>query len=302
MEGDGMTCPCVPDIGEPAVQSERVKRAQLRLLARQFRQRGVVLTPDREPAYQPPKTPVGPLVFTSYNGLVVRHLCYHIWPVQNGIWRWNVDRLCERMDVFNGRRRIGIAVDQWTNAAETVMEYFAEKLGPDHRIEFLVKDNHKKLGEVVTFPHLIAALETTATNEIVFYGHAKAVRREGHPTALKWTEAMYETLFDNVELVEQLLMSHAFAGSFRRTGNFFKSHGNCGWHYSGTFWWFRSRFIFQRDWRRIAKRYGGVESWPGMEFQHNESACVFGDDAGNLYRQLEWDVQEAALQEWRASR
>lgn len=293
-----MTCGCSPSPTPRMV--DRPSRAQLRLLARQCRQRR-----DSAPSPQPQRVappPRGPLSLTPYNGHVVRHLAYHIWPVQNGVWRWNVDKLCERMHVFNGRRRIGIATDQWTNAPETVEEYFAEKLGPDHRIEFVRKANHKKLGEVVTFPFLIEPLATAATNEIVFYGHAKAVRRPEHPTALKWTEALYDTLFDDIEGVEQLLLSHAFAGSFRRQGNFFKSHGNCGWHYSGTFWWFRSHFVFQRDWKRIAKRYGGVESWPGLEFKHEESACVFGDDAGNLYRQDGWSEQEAALGTWRASR
>lgn len=238
-----------------------------------------------------------------YGGPVIRHLAYHIWPLaENETWRINLDQLIQRMPLFNGRRRIGIAVSSngRTDPPEAVKEYLK-----DFDCEFVEVANRDRMGEVATFLPLLEPLASTDPNVLIFRAHAKGVRHgaydPAHPVH-RWTKMSYDALFDYPEIVEQQLLDHAFTGPFRRIG-MFRTMGKDRSHYSGTFYAFRSAFVFSKyNWRSIRARYYGCESWPGQHWRAEEHACIFGDGCGNLYRENELKPLEEEFERWKASR
>src|SRR5207249_5847089 len=118
-----------------------------------------------------------------------RNLIYHVWPVRDSLWRWNIEQLLERIDIFNGRRIIGIVHDSQSELPEEVMKCFE-----GHGCEFVVRSNNP-LGEVNTFPKMLARLASEDPNEITFYAHAKGVKY-GAKASLpvrQWAEALYVT-------------------------------------------------------------------------------------------------------------
>jgi len=80
---------------------------------------------------RPPAAPLPPLVHAPR-----RHLMYHLWPVKGQTWRWNVELLLQRIDLFNGRRLVAIVTDDRTEDLATVQAAFA-----GHGVEFIVQPN-----------------------------------------------------------------------------------------------------------------------------------------------------------------
>ena len=231
-----------------------------------------------------------------------RNVIMHIWPVKHhGGWQWNCDQLMRRADLFNGRRVIAIAKDSKADKPEVVQEYLR-----DFTDEFIVLRNNPKRREVASFLPLMEAVQSVAVDEATFYCHSKGVRRNVAPddpswTVFKWTEAMYRTCLDHWETTGTLLRSSAMAGSFRRNG-IMHFPGNHGWHYSGTFYWFRHADVFcSSRWRELdpTPEYA-VEFWPGRMFRHDQVACIFEDDCGNPYDREYWDGVAQRLKQWSA--
>lgn len=234
---------------------------------------------------------------------IVKNLIYHIWPVKGfGTWQWNLDQVLADIDQFNGKRIIAIVTDNQTDSAQAVKDYAGAGF------EFLEFPN-RPTGEVVTFPSLLERVESLNPNEVTFYGHAKGVKHKKLNAGMSiqpWVETMYETVYRNWTGASDAMRTHAMAGSFlrnaglkagekRKKGNFL--------HYSGTFFWFRNRDVFQRNWRYVPKQYGGVERWPGIMFHQAEIACLFGEGAGNLYDLNYWKIHvHPELEKWRADR
>lgn len=246
--------------------------------------------PDKQPAYQRPPGPA-------------RHLLYHIMPVTgNGTWQRNVAQLRQRLDLFNGRRIIGIVTDGRCDPPTAVRDCFQ----PSDRIEWVVMPNGP-LGENITFPTMLGRLEGEPTGDVFFYGHAKGVTRPINDgvTVHRWANMMYESLLDYWPLVERILAEKPCAGSFKMFGANLTQLEPGNWHYSGTFFWCRLRDVFARPWRNVAPIWGGVEQWPGMMFRPIEGGVVFHQSApgNNLYsletmakiqdRYSEWTKQHA---------
>lgn len=244
---------------------------------------------------------VGPTDLTD----ATRHLMFHVWPVAGpGTWQWNCDRLIENEALFNGRRLIGIAVDQASDTAETVMEYLGSR---GFEAEYIVAQNVPNLGEVTTFVPCLEKLETYfGPGDVTFRAHAKCVRHrialeDAGATIFRWTNAMWDANC-HWESVRPILEQHATAGIFRRKmQRIGRSWGP--WHYSGSFYWFRNRESFARNWRYVPNAYYGTEAWPGLLFPAiNESGLIFGDNVGDLYTLPYWESEiEPAISAWKAS-
>jgi hypothetical protein len=43
-----------------------------------------------------------------------RNLLYHIWPITDSLWRWNVEQLLKRIELFNGKRVLSVFLDERT--------------------------------------------------------------------------------------------------------------------------------------------------------------------------------------------
>ena len=213
-----------------------------------------------------------------------RHLIYHIWPgCSNGMWEWNVEQLLKRIDLFNGIRTIGIAVD---NASQVKLIQAAFE---GHRIDnWIIVENAKMAGEASSF---YAMLNTLPNHGVTFYGHAKGVSHVKLPPAVKlWSDIQYRVCLDQVEAVQVGLQSHSAIGCYRQHfpsslhptlkdfADFDPAHS---WHFAGTFFWFKNNIVFSRH--NQTKDYGGyyqIELWPSKIFRIEESYTLFGSVTG----------------------
>ena len=229
-----------------------------------------------------------------------RNLMMHIMPVSgNGVWEWNVEQLLKRIHLFDGKRALAMVTD--TGRYETadpheVLERFA-----GHRIDtVIVQKNSTKLREAATWPKLLSALKDEPG--VTFACHAKGVTHSLDSVVIQWADVMWQTCLDDMESVLRALSQYPMAGSFKRYGQF-RTNGNHRRYYSGTFYWFRNQDVFSRDWSRIDQRFFGNESWPGLHFKPTEAACLFCDDAPDLYKSNSWnDRVSEEWNNWRAAR
>lgn len=209
---------------------------------------------------------------TPFTKPPVRNLIYHIWPVRGSMWRWNLDQLKARIDLFNGRRLIGIVHDKRSEDPGAVEAYLE-----GHGCEFLVALNQPS-GE-----------------------HAKGVRHEPSvPNAVRrWADVSYRAALDDWRAVCADLERFALTGSFRMFGRF-RPHGYIDdWHYSGTYYWMRHARVFARNCLAVPQFYCGVEAWPGKYFARHEAGCLLFDDLRQLaYDERFWQTREADLERW----
>jgi hypothetical protein len=217
-----------------------------------------------------------------------RHLLYYVYPVSgNSIWQCNVDQLLDRIDLFNGRRVVAVA------RQDGVVHHKPERNGQrpphtvdppqmvrdrmaGHGIEFVEIANDGNLGEVAAFDPLWSRVaDFTGRGDVTFYGHAKGVTRPVNPgvSVHPWASLLYAANLDYWPVVADQLARHPITGAMKTLGA--ARHYSGGWHYSGTFFWFRNRDVFARNWRRIDRVYGGIESWPGVQFTADEGGCVY---------------------------
>ena len=220
---------------------------------------------------------------------VQRNFNMHLWPVKgNGAWRWNCDQIMKRADLFNGRRVVAIVTGPNTDHPDEVIEYLK-----NFTDEFIVLPNNTKIGEVATWIPRLERMESFDPNTVTFCCHGKCARHNfgieaaGH-TIYDWTRTMYEECLDNWPKVRKQLQTKAMTGCFKRYGQF-ATKGNHRWHYSGTFYWFRNRDVFKRNWRHVDRQYYGTESWPGHMFKPEETGCLLLDGAQDLYLKHYWD-------------
>ena len=221
----------------------------------------------------------------------IRHLLYHVYPLDRdggAVWRWNVAELKRRIDLFNGRRVIGVAVGPETEPASAVHEALA-RLG----CEFVERPNAPALGEMTTFPTLLESLSGyTGPEHATFYGHTKGVSSSlRSPTVRRWAESMYETCLDYWPAVRRALRSHPLAGCWKRTNWGWPGQSRSTWHYSGTFRWSRNADLYGRNWREIDPFWSGSESHTSLHFDEREAAALAGEFSGDgmmLYTEPFW--------------
>lgn len=229
-----------------------------------------------------------------FQGTPTRNLLYHVYPLGDK-WKWNIDQILARIDIFNGRRIVAIAVDETTASADDVRKYFG---GAVH--EYMVYENNRNRGEMVSFIPLLAQLQSTDTNQITFRAHAKGVAQKTKkaPHIMDWTEMLYATNLDDLSLVEDQLTEFAMTGACRKWDQFKKSQRLPT--YSGTFYWFRNCYVYSRKWRDVPMMRWGCEAWPGRMFSPSETACTFWDNTGSMYSTEYWESQiKPAYEEWK---
>ena len=231
----------------------------------------------------------------------VRHLTYHVWPVKgHGAWQWNCDRLLEYAELFNGRRIVAIVQGQGADSADVVKEYLK-----GFTDEFIVMPNNSRLREGVTWVPMLGRLQQhQSENDVTFSCHAKGVKHKinladsAGSTIYRWTSAMYELCL-NWEVVLPLLQKNGTVGAFRRY-NSARRGGFGPWHYSGSFYWWRNKDAFARDWKRVPETFFATEAWPGYVFKDTESGLILFDKTADLYKLNYWqETIEPELQRWR---
>ncbi len=230
----------------------------------------------------------------------VRHLLFHMWPVREpAIWKWHVEQLKQHAALFNGRRVLALVLDDQSESAGTVRRAVAGLFD-----DVLVMDNDPRLREVVTFEALFGKVVSLDPREAILWGHSKGtMRRNTLPAVRRWAELQYE-LYTDWPRVGPLLQQYPTVGAFKKLGRGF-AESRSDWHYSGSWFWVRSRDLFsQPNWREIDRQWFGIEPYPSLHFSSAEAGCLFHTApvrSMNLYRDDYWrDVVEPAYAKHRA--
>jgi hypothetical protein len=216
------------------------------------------------------------------------NLVWHFWPRKNA-WQWHADRIRELVEnrSISGKVLIGISTDETTDSAEEVMERIGRKRVDRWILTQNVPHNgvwtsrHQRFGELQT---AIPAMEMLAGtgDSVTIYGHAKGA--QDHTVASEavrlWSEMMYETVTFNLdECLELISDGYDAVGSFRTFGLRPLMVRN-KWHYSGTFYTFRTQAMMSRGKPKpFQLRYGGTEAWIGDHISLEKAACVFADNS-----------------------
>lgn len=240
---------------------------------------------------------------TPLDHFTTRNLLYFICPMRgNGIWQRNVLQLLARLPLFNGKRIIAVA--QGPELLFDPVAVVRDAFGNSRVDEWLTVPNDRTMREMAAWPALLERVESTDPAEVTFTGHAKGVTKPTNPgvTTHAWAEFMYQVNLDYWPWVEEVLRTHSTAGAFLKTGVAFRG-SKSGWHYSGTFYWFRNRELFGggRDWRKMDTTWWGTESYPGLHWTATEAGCLFHEaphTVMNLYRRDYMD-QRVIPEFWR---
>lgn len=211
--------------------------------------------------------------------MIKKNLIYHLYPLPG--FEWHVEQLKRRWKLFTGKKFIALVEDEKTAPVESIIR---ELRGAT----FLFFRNDPKRGETVTFPTLLEYAAQLDRNSATLYCHGKGVSRQTGKQAEAvrlWTTLLYHHNLDFPQRLEKYLERFPVAGCFRRFGRFDGFPKGAGlWHFSGTFYWFRNKDLFERDWRKIVvdNRYG-VEAYLSYHFEEKEAGCMFADRIMNPY-------------------
>jgi hypothetical protein len=251
--------------------------------------------PDRERgASKQQQPPDG----SCYPPIKTRDLLYHVYPLEMmmtqqqqqrhlpAVWRRRLAAVLSRIDLFNGARVIAVATGPGTAHTQDVRK-MAEPFG----CEVIHVPNDPDLREAKTLPVLLARAYSLEPDRALFFAHAKGVTRpyDAGNTCHAWAELLEETLLDYWPVVAGVLARYPLAGSCKKVGPGCFDGSASAWHYSGSFFWCRSRELFSRpDWKaRIDRHWWGVETYPSLHFPAAASAgCVFHEAPAsvlNLY-------------------
>lgn len=236
----------------------------------------------------------------------VRHLAYHIYPVAgNNAWQWNVDQLCRRIDLFNGKRIVAIVTDppkrghdptnrvvRGCDSPDAVKARFGEHA---KTIEFIEMGNDPALREVVPFVPMLERMPN-GPNDVMLYAQAKGTTRHGQRAVRLWTDALYCLYLDYWPVIEEALQRLPCVGAFKK-----QWRDNTRWHFDGSWIWYRSTDLFARDWRKINQYWTGVETYQADHFASEEAISIFHESGGTqLYSIRHWqNVLNRQLNQWK---
>ena len=208
------------------------------------------------------------------SNVIKRNLIYHVYPLKNSIWQWNVEKLTKYLHVFNGQMIISIATDEKTDNPDKVMEILGGKC------QYNIVSNIPHLGEANTFISAMSCVRSTNPYESTFYAHTKGVKyRENKPMercAKSWANAMYELNLGVPRAIDRILQSYEAAGCFKLTGNGVPGNEKHNWYFAGTFFWLKHSAIFTKAWHEIAMHYWGVEHYPGKHIESDRAYTIQG--------------------------
>lgn len=227
-----------------------------------------------------------------------KHLLFHCYPTKKNEQKliWHSKKLKHYLHLFDGVRSIGVSLDEAghqktvnTLPIERVKEIFDGTFQ-----NWIVKINVPQKREGVTFLDLMDTVpQTNCDNDITFYCHGKGVRHEGGGTDAihAWTETMYDVLLSHWPVVKNALDEAPMLGCFRQF-NPFRLKNNHSWCYSGTYFWFKNKEVFERKtWAYLHDFFACVEAWPGNVFHAHEVSCMFHDNCKNMYDGSRWDLE-----------
>lgn len=215
-----------------------------------------------------------------------RNLICHLYASpQNPAWKRAVDHILARLPLWDGKRVVAIAIDHDLKVKqyEALREEATQLLDAD--IERIFVRNDPQLGEMASFPQLLGSVSREPG--ITFYCHGKGARHPPGSVVHGWADCMWHLCCDYPAVLDETLENCMVAGSFLRKGK----RMAVDWHYSGSFYWFRNGFLFNRTYRQFSDplNRNDTERWPARFCRISEFSGSLGlEDPRNLYDQINW--------------
>ncbi len=181
----------------------------------------------------------------------------------------------KRLNLFNGKRIVAIAVDGGSAPAGEVKAMLPG-------CEFIELENDPDLREVASFEALFSRVQTDDPDHATIWAHAKSTTNLWGAIP-QWVDTLYKTMLDFWPVVRRVLTQFPIVGSFKREWASWRLSPS-QYHYSGSWFAFRNRDLFAKpDWRRIEGlhapgepfAWGGIESYPSIHFQSHEAGVAF---------------------------
>jgi len=218
---------------------------------------------------------------------VKRNLIYHVYPhASNKEWRLNVKRLARSWARFNGRKIVGVALDDQTLKMPQVRKAFPD----DPSIEWMVAQNDANRGEVVTFAPAAEMLRSLDPDEFTFYAHAKGTSPQWHKRTARhrlysirqWRKIMYDAcLPDDPGKIDHALRLRPCCGSFKIYRHYRSGKGDppIVWCYAGTFFWYNHAFFYSHPHHlKLSPDRFAVEDHLGQLFPVHQAVCLAVDE------------------------
>ena len=218
----------------------------------------------------------------------VKNLLFHMYPKLGAEWNWywHIAQIRKHLSLFNGKICIGVATGEGLASATEVKEAFKGIPVTD----WIIRPNSKGLGETTTLKDLLQCVETSDPNVITFRGHCKGVTHTKEGCEQPWARLMWETCMDWPS-VAAALSSHLMAGAMK-CHEPLVSKQKYKWFYAGTFFWFRNKEIFSREWATMEQTRWYPEAWPGVLCTNQEAACLCHDFTdGSVLSNHYWKTQ-----------
>lgn len=222
------------------------------------------------PAYYVPSS----YVRSDWEMPSVRHLVFHMYPfelVYPECWRRHAAMISEAWPMFNGRKLIGIALDDSCATEAEVRAAFPRDA------EFLVVRNNPGMREGATSKPLLRELKRVVDKRhAVFFAHSKGVRYRPESIVHVWWQVMYYHCLRRPEAME-LLAERTFSGAILFSDGIFESTEYYPWHFAGSYYWFHAESVLQHP---------RFDQWPDIWYMAEAFPALFGPielAGGTLY-------------------
>lgn len=187
------------------------------------------------------------------------YYCYFENSEINEFANYNIKLINRYLHIFNGQRIIKIAVDDLSIDNSHLIDLF-----PNCEIELV--QNNKETRESEYFIESIKQIKDT--NSLTFFAHNKGSKSGGVGNDVNkiWLLSMY--FFNLEEIYLTTIESHlkedkTFSGIMQITTPC-PPWVTTDWHYSGTFFWFNTKKLFDIEgWNIFEKGRFSVEGYPG---------------------------------------
>jgi hypothetical protein len=238
----------------------------------------------------------------TYRPLVnpTRNLIFHIYPKRSAEWNWvrHLENIQRVAPLFNGKIAIGIVTGDGLAKPDDVQRALSGVPVTD----WVIRHNNANLAETSTFQDLLACVHADDPNTVTFRGHTKGVTHMRDSIEQEWARLMWAACMD-LQSVDDALASHVMAGPMK-CHEPLHSTQKYKWFYAGTFFWFRNKEIFERNWRTMESTRWYPEAWPGMIATNEEAASLCHDftDGSVLSAEYWQSVVAPNFEAWKRAR
>lgn len=222
---------------------------------------------------------------------MLKNVICHVYPrAETNAWQRCCRHLLARRALFTGKRVVAVVTDEFTAPAAAVQAQLR-----DFGAEFVVRRNDPQMRDASAWLDMWERVPQD--DSLTYCCHAKGATK-GIEVVGWWVDLAHHVLLDYPALHDEALRRRPVAGAFRRDGFIRDYPWPCDWHFSGSFYWVRTKDAP----RRVDPHGWGTEAWPGRNFKKEESCCLFSDDTASSYDQTYWRHGiTPAFQYWRAA-